>query len=162
VGRALCLADGYVLGLQSRRPEDSVLSRPPPLHDLILYPLLNRSRRRSQSLKPPPPEYQLGLRTQAKFYNTTKPAAGKTKKEAASVKTAAAEPTNPDLVVPTLSSTYPLEEISEFLDHLHIQARVELTRRLIMSISSLCTGAAHPRSVLKSVIIVVDENDSTP
>jgi len=43
----------------------------------------------------------------------TKPAAGNSKKKAAaSVKTAAAKPTTPDLVVPIQSPTSPLEDIS--------------------------------------------------
>jgi hypothetical protein len=92
-----------------------------------------------------------------------KPAAGKTKKKAAvSVKTATAKPTTPEPVVPTQSSTSPLEEISDLLDHLIIQACVELTHRLLTSISSLPTGAARPRAVLKTVILFVAEYGSTP
>ena len=60
---------------------------------------------------------------------STKTAAGKAKKKAAaSVKTAAAKPSTPELVVPTQSSTSPLVDISD-LDHLPIQACVELTLR---------------------------------
>jgi hypothetical protein len=93
----------------------------------------------------------------------TKPVAGKTKKKAAaSVKTAAAKITTPDLVVPTKSSTSPLEEISDLLYHLPIQACVELTRRILTSISSLPTGAARPRAVLKTVILFVAEYGSKP
>ena len=85
----------------------------------------------------------------------TKPATGKAKKKAAaSVKTF-------ELVVPNQSSTYPLEEISDILDHLLIQACVELTRLLLTSISSLPTGPARPRAVLKPVILFVAEYDST-
>ena len=92
----------------------------------------------------------------------TKPAAEKTnKKEPAIVKTAAAKPTTPELVVPKQTSTSPLQDISD-LDHLHIQACVELTRRLLTSICSLPTGAAHPRAVLKTVILFVAEYGSTP
>jgi hypothetical protein len=92
----------------------------------------------------------------------TKPTAGKTmKKAAASVKTAAAKPRTPDLVLPTQSSTSPLEEISD-LGHLPIQACVELTRRLLTSISSLPAGAASPRAVLKTVILFVAEYGSMP
>jgi hypothetical protein len=92
----------------------------------------------------------------------TKPAAGKTKKKAASVKTAAAKPTTPDLVVPTQTSNSPLEEISDQLAYFPIQACVELTRRLPTSISSLPTGAARPRAVLKTVILFVAKHGSTP
>ena len=89
--------------------------------------------------------------------------AGKTKtKTTASVKTAAAKPKTSELVVRTQSSTSPLEEISDLLDHLPIHAWVELTRRLLTSISSLPTGAASPRAVLKTVILFVAEYVSTP
>jgi hypothetical protein len=64
------------------------------------------------------------------------------------------------LVVPTQRSTSPLEEIG-VLDHLPIQACVELTRRLLTSVS-LPTGAAHPRAVLKTVILFVAVYGSTP
>jgi hypothetical protein len=84
------------------------------------------------------------------------------KKAAASVKPAAAKPTTPDLVVPTQSSTYPLEEISHLLDRLPLQACVELTRRFLTSISSLLTGATRPRAVLMTVILFVTEYGSTP
>jgi len=46
----------------------------------------------------------------------TKPAAGKSKKAAASVKNAATKPTTPDLVVPTQSPISPLEDITDILD----------------------------------------------
>jgi hypothetical protein len=89
-----------------------------------------------------------------------KPAAGKPKtKAAAIVKTAAAKPTTPDLVVPTQTST--LEEISD-LNRLPLQACVKLTRRLLTSITSLLKGADRPRAVLKTVILFVAEYGSTP
>jgi hypothetical protein len=37
-----------------------------------------------------------------------------------------------------------------------------MTRRLLTSITSLFTGAAHPRAVLKNVILFVAEYGSTP
>ena len=93
----------------------------------------------------------------------TKPAAWKTNiKAAASVKTAAAKPTTPELVVPTLTSTSPLDDISDLLYHLPIQACVELTVRVLTSISFLPTGAARPRAVLMTVILFVAEYGSTP
>ena len=92
-----------------------------------------------------------------------KPAAGKAKKKAAaSVKTAADKPSNPELVAPTQSSTSPLEDISDLLDHLPIQACVKLTRRLLTSIFSLPTGVARPRAFLKTVIFFVAAYGSTP
>ena len=69
-----------------------------------------------------------------------------TKKAAVSTNTAAGKPKTPNLVVPTQSSTSPLEEISYLLDHLHLQACVELNCRLLTSISSLPTGGARPRT----------------
>jgi hypothetical protein len=93
----------------------------------------------------------------------TKPATDKTKKKAAaSAKTAAAKPTTPDMVVPTQFSNSPLEDFYDLLDRHPIQACVELTRRLLTSISSLPTGAARPRAVLKTVIFFVAEYGSTP
>jgi hypothetical protein len=45
------------------------------------------------------------------------------------------------MVVPTQSSTSSLKEFSELLDHLPIESCVELTRRLLTSISSLHRGS---------------------
>ena len=73
-----------------------------------------------------------------------------------------AKPTTPELVVTKLTSTSPLQEISYLLDHLPIQACVELPGRLQTSISFLPTQAARPRAVLKTVILFVAEYDSTP
>ena len=78
------------------------------------------------------------------------------------MKTVAAKPTTPELVVPTQTSNSPLEDISDLLDHLPIQACVELTRRFLTSISSLPTGAARLRAVLKTVNLFVAEYGSTP
>jgi hypothetical protein len=84
-----------------------------------------------------------------------KPAAAKPKKKAvAIVETAATKPKTPKLVDPTHFSLDPPEEISDLLDHLHLQACVELTHQLLTSISSLPTGAARPRAVLKKVILL--------
>jgi hypothetical protein len=74
------------------------------------------------------------------------------KKAAAGVESAAAKPITPKLVVPTQSSTSPLEEISDLVHQLPIQACVVLFRRLLTSVSSLPTGAARLRAVLKTVI----------
>ena len=83
------------------------------------------------------------------------------KEATAIVKTAAAKPT-PKLVDPIHCSFNPLEEISNLLHHPLLQACVELTRRLLTAISTLPTGAALPRAVLKTVIIFVAEYGSTP
>jgi hypothetical protein len=77
-------------------------------------------------------------------------------KAAASVRTAAAKPTTPEQVVPTPPSASPLKDITD-LDLLPLQACVELTRRLLKSISSLPTGVDRPRAVLKTVILFVAE-----
>ena len=90
-------------------------------------------------------------------------ASGKSQRKAvASVKNGAAKPTNPSLVVPNQNPTYPLEDISDFLDHLPQHACVELARWLITSISSLPTGTARPRAVLKTVILFVTEYGCPP
>jgi hypothetical protein len=89
-------------------------------------------------------------------------AAKSKKKASASVKTAAPKPTTRILVVPNLSSTTPLEKISDFMDILPIPACVEFTRRLLTSLFSLPDGAARPRAVLKTVILFVAEYVSTP
>ena len=84
------------------------------------------------------------------------------KKAAASVKTAAANPTTPSLVVHTQTPTSPLEDISDLFYHLPLHTCVEQTRRLLTSFSSLPTGAARNRAVLKTVILFVAEYGSTP
>jgi len=73
-----------------------------------------------------------------------------------------ANPKTPSLVVPTQNPTSPLEDISDLLDHLPLHACVELTRRLLTSISTLPSGAARTRGVLKTVILFVAEYGSTP
>ena len=50
-------------------------------------------------------------------------------KAAVCVQTAATKPTTPDLVV----ATYSIEDISDFIDPLPLQACVELTLRLLTS-----------------------------
>ena len=97
-------------------------------------------------------------KTEPKPTAAAQPDAGKSKKKvAASIKTAATKPITPTLVVPT----NPLKEISYLLDSLPLQACVELTRRLLTSISSLPTGTARPRAVLKTVVLFVAEYGST-
>jgi hypothetical protein len=91
----------------------------------------------------------------------TKPATGKPIKQvAAFAKTTTAKPTL-NLVLPTQSTTSPLEEISD-LEHLPLQACVDLTHRLLTSIFSPPTGADSTRNVLKTVILFVAEYGSTP
>jgi hypothetical protein len=52
--------------------------------------------------------------------------------------------------------------MSDLIDNLPLEACVELIRRLLTSISSLPKGAASPRVVLKTAIILVAEYGSTP
>ena len=78
------------------------------------------------------------------------------------METAEATQISPNLFVPTQSATSALEEISDLLDYLPHPACVELTRRLITSISSLPTGAARSRALLKTDILCVAECGSTP
>jgi hypothetical protein len=59
-------------------------------------------------------------------------------------------------------STSPLEDISDLLDSLPLEAFVQLTRRLLASISSLPKRAARPRAVLKTVLLFVAETGDTP
>jgi len=101
--------------------------------------------------------------SESKNTAASKLAAGKSKKKAAaSVKSPAAKPTTPNLVVPNKSFTSRLDKISDLLDHLPLRACVEPTRQILTSISSLPTGAARPRAVLKTVILFVAEYGSTP
>jgi hypothetical protein len=67
-------------------------------------------------------------------------------------------PMNP--VAPTQTNHSPIE-ISDLLDKLPLNACVELTRRLLTSISTLPTGSARTRAVLKVVILFVAQYGST-
>ena len=58
--------------------------------------------------------------------------------------------TAPSVVLPN-STTSPLEQISDIHQH-HLDACVELARRLLKAIPSLRKGMARPRAVLKTVI----------
>jgi hypothetical protein len=162
-GRAICRADGPGREVESRRSrgvccqDHNHTNRIPnstsqPVTEASEKPKVTANRKTARPQKSEP-----------KATAAPKLAAGKSKKKtAASVKTAAAKHTARNLVVPNPSSTSPLEEISDLLDHLPLHACVELTRRLLTSISSLPTGAARPRAVLKTVILFVAEYGSTP
>jgi hypothetical protein len=115
-GRDLCRADGLGRGVQSRSPRGRVKATTPlptpnhpsqPVTKAPEQPKVTATRKTAKPQKSEP-------KTSAAY----KPAAGKSKKTAvASVKTAAAKSTTPNLVVPNQSSTSPLEKISD-LDHL--------------------------------------------
>ena len=124
---------------------------PQPITEASEQPTVTATRERTRPQKPEPKSTAAPKRT-----------VGKSKKAAASVKPAAAKTTLPNLVVPTQNSTSPLEEISDLLNHLPLPACVELTHRLLASISSLPTGAARSRAVLKIVILFVAEYGGTP
>ena len=87
-----------------------------------------------------------------------KSAGGKRKKSA----TTSAKPVAATQVVANPHpTTSPLEGIAD-LGNLPLDACVELTLRLLTSISSLPKGAVRPRAVLKNVILFVAEYGSTP
>ena len=117
---------------------------PLPVSEMPEQPIETTTREAARPQKPDP-----------KFTAAPKRASGMSKKKAAAtVKTAAATPKKPNLVVPTQRYTSPLEEISDFLEHLPLHACVELTRRLLTSISSLPTGTARPCAVLRTAIFL--------
>jgi hypothetical protein len=139
--------------------EAGVSSRPPPFHPQILTPLLNQPRKHISNLRRPPPGRRPGLRSLNQSLQQPQNSLCKRKEE--SVEIAASKPTTTKLVVPAQSSACPPEDISDLLDHLPLQVHVELTRRLLTSISSFPTRAARPRAVLKTVIFFVAEYGST-
>jgi hypothetical protein len=55
----------------------------------------------------------------------------------------------------------PIEEISDLLDTLPIDACVELTRRLLTAAPTLPSGTARSRVVLKIVVLFVPKYGST-
>jgi hypothetical protein len=71
---------------------------------------------------------------------------------------AKSQPNN--LVVTPQRSAFVLEDISDLLDNLPLQACVELTRRLLTSIPFLPPGAARPRTVIKTIILFMAEYGS--
>jgi hypothetical protein len=82
-----------------------------------------------------------------------------TKRAAAKPKRAATAGTKPgtaakQMVVPRPNNS-PLNGITDLVDTLHVEARVELTRLFLLSLLSLPQGAARPRAVLKTVILFV-------
>ena len=124
------------------------IPRPQPVTETPRQPKMTATRKKAGPKKPEP-----------KPTAAAETAAGKLKKKiAASVKTVATKSTIPVLVV----HTNPLEEISDLLDRLRLQACVELTRRPLKSNSSFPTGTALPRAVSKTVILFVAEYGRTP
>ena len=134
-------------------PPKNPLPNPPPepVTKVPEQPTVTATRQKAKHQKPEP-----------KPTAAPKRAIGKSKKAAASVKTAAAKTAPPKLVVPIQNSTSPLEEISDLLDHLSLPACKELSRRIFASVSSLPTGTARSRAVLKIAILFVAEYDGTP
>jgi len=139
---------GRVAKASATTPPPNPDPPPQPVTEVPRQPKVTAIRKKALPKKPEP-----------KLTAAAQPAAGNSKKKVvASVKTAATKPTTPVLVV----LTNPLEEISDLLDRLPLQACVELTRRLLTSISSLPTGTARQRAVLKTVTLFVAEYGSTP
>jgi hypothetical protein len=58
-------------------------------------------------------------------------------------------------------SQSPIEEIADLLDNLHLDACMELTRRLLTALPNLPPGAARSRAVLKTVVLFISEYGST-
>ena len=141
------LRGGRIVKTTTTPPTNPHRNLPPqPVTEVPEQPIVTATREKARPQKPEP-----------KSTAVPKGTAGKNKKAAASVKTAAAKPTLPNLVVPTENSTSLLQDISDLLDHLPLPACVELTRRLLASTSSLPKGAARPRAVLKTLILFVAE-----
>jgi len=151
----LALGEGWSHVVRGGRVAKATAT-PPPIHPNLPpqpvtgvpgQPKVTATRKKAGPKKP-----------ETKPKAAAQPAAGKSKKKVvASVKTAATKPTTPVLVVPT----NPLDEISDLLDRLPLQACVQLTRRLLTSFSSLPSGTARPWAVLKTVILFVAEYGST-
>jgi hypothetical protein len=70
------------------------------------------------------------------------------------------QPKTKELVAPAHPDQSPIEDISDLLD-LSLEACVELTLRLLTSVTTLPSGTARPRPVLKIVILFIIEYDST-
>ena len=66
-----------------------------------------------------------------------------------------------ELVAPTKPTQSPIEEISDLLDNLPIDACVELNRKLLTSVPTLSIGPTRSRAVLKIVVLFVAEYGST-
>jgi hypothetical protein len=72
------------------------------------------------------------------------------------------KPVKAPVIVENPRLTTPLEDISDLLNSLSHEVCVQLTRRVVASISSLPTGAARHTAVLKPVILFYAEYGSTP
>ena len=96
---------GRVKATTTRPPNPNF--SPQPVTGAPKQPKVTTARKAARPKKPEP-----------KSTAAPKPAAGKPKKAAAIVKTAAAEHTTPNVLVPTQRFTSPLEQISDILDRL--------------------------------------------
>ena len=116
---------------------------PEPITEASKQPELTTTRKTAKPKKLEP-----------KLTTYPKRATLKTKNQAAtSVKPVADNPNRPKLVVRTHSTTFPLEGISDLLGNLPLPSCLELNRWLLTPISSISTGVARPRVVLKTVIL---------
>ena len=159
-GRAL-LADGPGRGVESHIPRgacceghhhSTLIPNPFPQPDTELpkQPKLTATRKTAKPKKPEP-----------KSTADPKLLGSPRRKRPRVSKPPLPNPQPLDQVVPTQSSASPLDDISDLFDHLPSQVCLEMTRRLLMSIS-LPTGAARQRAVLKTVILFVAEYGNTP
>ena len=63
------------------------------------------------------------------------------------------QPKHTKLVAPNQPTQSPIEEISELLDTLALNACVELTHRLLTSVPTFLSGPTRSRAVLKIVVL---------
>jgi hypothetical protein len=82
-------------------------------------------------------------------------------KKASTTKCLAKTTSSQHLVPSPAANPSPLEEISDLLDTLPMDACVELTRRLLTAVPFLPTGPARSRAVLKIVVLFVVEYGCT-
>jgi len=135
---------------------------PQPVKETPKQPDVTTTRKAAKPKKPAPKK-PAPKRPAPKPAAAAEAAPAKPSKRApVSVKTTAAKPKPNELVVNPQRPASVLEDISDLLDNLPLQACVELTRRLLTSIPFLPPGAARPRAVLKTVILFVAEYGSTP
>jgi hypothetical protein len=71
------------------------------------------------------------------------------------------QPKSKELVAPTQRTQSHIEEISDLLDNLPLNACVELTCRLLTSVPTLPYGPSLSRAVLKIVVLFIAEYGST-
>ena len=151
-GQSLCRADGPGRGVESRRSRGLCQgyhdSTHQPMTEAPDQPIVTATRETARP-KTPEPKFTAALCGLLGSLRRKQPRVSKL------------WPPHPQHPARLSPPKVPPRQISDLLDHLHFYACVELSR-LLMSISSLPTGAARPRAVLKTAILLVAENGSTP